>query len=93
MADIIDLYTQRGATISLQDAYDRAIKINPQVSDIMSKRAEAERVNAAAAAAQRARRTAASIGGSAAPAGAGPGPAGDSRRAEIEAAWDASQNS
>jgi len=28
MADIIDLQTKRGATISLQDAYDRAIKIH-----------------------------------------------------------------
>lgn len=90
MADIIDLYTARGASISLQDAYDRAIRINPQVSEIFTKRAEAERVNAAAAAAQRARRTAASISGSPAPAGAGPGPAGDSRRAEIEAAWEQS---
>jgi len=88
MADIIDLFTARGHSITLQDAYERAIRINPQVSDIVAKRAEAERVNAAAAAAQRARRTAASIGGSPAPAGAGPGPAGDDRRAALEAAWD-----
>jgi len=91
MADIIDMFTARGHTITLQDAYERAIRINPQVSELVSRRAEAERVNAAASAAQRARRTAASISGSPAPAGAGPGPAGDSRRAEIEAAWDQSQ--
>ena len=93
MADIIDLYTQRGASISLQDAYDRAIKLNPQVSEIVAKRAESERASAAAQAAQRARRAAASITSAPAPAGAGPGPAGDSRRAEIEAAWDSSSGS
>jgi hypothetical protein len=92
MADIIDLYTQRGQPITLQDAYDRAIKLNPQVSEIIAKRAEAERVNAQAAAAQRARRTAASISGSPAPAGS-PGPASDDRRGAIEAAWDSASNS
>ena len=93
MADIIDLAQARGKSITLQEAYERAINMHPQVSEIIAKRAEAERVNAAAAAAQRAKRTAASISGSAAPAGAVPGLAGDSRRAEIEAAWDASSGS
>lgn len=90
MADIIDLFTARGQTITLQDAYERAIRINPQVSEIIAKRAESERASAAAAAAQRAKRTAASLSSAPAPAGAGPGPAGDDRRAQIEAAWDQS---
>jgi hypothetical protein len=89
MADIIDLHTQRGQRITLQDAYDRATMLNPQVREIVSRRAEAEKVNAQAQAAQRARRAAASISGSPAPAGS-PGPAaGNSRLADIEAAWDA----
>lgn len=91
MADIIDLYTARGQQIGLQEAYERAIMLNPQVRDIVAKRAEAERVNAQAQAAQRARRAAASIGGSPAPAGV-PGPAGDDRRAEIASAWDQASN-
>src|SRR5262245_8185754 len=88
MADIMDLHTQRGAVISLQEAYDRAINFNPQIREIVAKRAEQERANAAAAAAQRAKRTAASISSSPAPAGAVPGPASDDRRAAIEAAWN-----
>jgi hypothetical protein len=92
MADIIDLHTQRGATIGLQDAYDRAIKIHPQVSEILAKRAESERASAAAQAAQRARRTAVSLSSAPAPAGAAPGPAGDDRRAAIEAAFDQASN-
>jgi hypothetical protein len=93
MADIIDLYTQRGASISLQDAYDRAIKLNPQVSEIVTARAEQERASAAASAAQRARRTAAgSISSAPAPAGVAPGPAGDDRRSSIEAAWDSASS-
>lgn len=90
MADIMDLNTQRGSTISLQDAYDRAIKIHPQVSEVFAKRAESERASAAAQAAQRARRTAVSLSSAPAPAGGVPGPAGDDRRALIEAAWDQS---
>lgn len=92
MADIIDLYTARGASISLQDAYNRAINMNPQVSAIVQQRAEQQRVNTQAQAAQRARRAAASISGSPAPAGAAPGPAGDDRRATIAAAWDDASN-
>jgi|SRR5262245_1150674 len=87
MADIMDLYTARGQTISLQEAYDRAIRLNPHTSEIVGKREVAERAQAAAQAAQRARRAAASIGGSPAPAGR-PGPATDDRRAAIEAAWN-----
>jgi hypothetical protein len=92
MADIMDLYTQRGQSITLQEAYDRAIMLHPQVREIVAKRAEAERANGAAQAAQRARRTAASITSSPAPAGT-PGPAADDRRAVIEAAWNDSGTS
>lgn len=93
MADIIDMFTARGQSISLQDAYDRAININPQISAIIAQRAETQRATANAQAAQRARRAAASLSGSPAPAGARPGVAGDDRRAEIEAAWDDSSGS
>jgi hypothetical protein len=92
MADIIDLYTARGASISLQEAYERAINLHPQVREIVAKRAEAERASAAAQAAQRARRTAASITSAPAPAGAVPGPVADDRRAALAAAFDAHSN-
>jgi len=88
MADIIEMATRRGQTMTLQDAYDRATKLNPQVSEILAKRAETERAAQAAQAAQRARRTAASVASGPAPAGV-PGPSADDRRAVIEAAWDA----
>ena len=91
MADIIDFHTARGQVISLQEAYDRAINFNPQLREVVAKRAESERANAAAAAAQRARRTAASISSAPAPAGGVPGPANDDRRAAIEAAWNDSE--
>lgn len=92
MADIIDLYTQRGQPLTLQEAYDRAIMLNPNVREIVNARQEAARVNTQAAAAQRARRAAASVGGSPAPAGRA-GPVGVDRRADIEAAWDQSSSS
>jgi tetratricopeptide (TPR) repeat protein len=93
MADIIDMYTARGQVITLQDAYDRAINFNPQIREVVAKRAEQGRANAAAQAAQRARRTAVSLSSAPAPAGAVPGPAGDDRRAAIAAAWGDSESS
>lgn len=87
MADIIEMYTKRGQVISLQEAYDRATKLNPHVSDIVMKRAAQEQASAQAQAAQRAKRTAASIASSPAPAGT-PGPtSGTSLRSDIESAF------
>ena len=42
MADMFDLATKRGQKISLQDAYDKAVAINPQISGVLNKRQTAQ---------------------------------------------------
>ena len=64
MADIIELGAQRGQTISLQDAYDRACWANPEIRNILTQRQERERAQQTNQVAQTARRAAASVGGS-----------------------------
>lgn len=44
MADIIDLATKRGQQLTIQQAYDKACALNPQVSAVMAKRAEAKKL-------------------------------------------------
>jgi len=80
MADILDMAANRGRPMTLQDAYDRACQIHPQVSQIIAARGNQQRVNS--------KRTAASSlrGG---PGGSPGAPAiGDSVREAVEAAWD-----
>jgi len=44
MADLMDLAAQRGQEMSLQDAYDKACAINPEISKVLTSRAEKERI-------------------------------------------------
>ena len=63
MADIIDLATKRGQTIDMQTAYDKAVLMNPETADIISKRNLAKQVQAAAKPVEQARRAAVSVTG------------------------------
>jgi hypothetical protein len=79
MADILDLAAQRGLELSLEDAYERACLMNPEVSRVMNSRTQQQQV-------QRKRRASVSVSGSPAGPGAAPDPA--NLRGAIEAAWD-----
>lgn len=91
MADLIDLQAKKGVYLNLEQAYSRAIAMNPEASKrvTIQNAAEAKRVSALAAnaKAQKALSASRSVGG--APNNAQSGvPTGDSRRSAIEAAFE-----
>jgi tetratricopeptide (TPR) repeat protein len=92
MADILDLAAKRGRAVSLEEAYNRATMLDPEISKLVTQQTQAAQAAADAAKAnaqaQRARRASVSVGGS--PSGLVSGsPAAGDRRATIEAAFDA----
>ena len=44
VADLMDLATRQGREMPLKEAYDKACAMNPQIADVLSKRAEQERL-------------------------------------------------
>jgi len=91
MADIIDLQSKKGVYLTLEQAYTRAIAMNPEVSERVRKQTEgAQRQAAAKDKAEKARKAlAASVSVNGAPEGS---PSGantvNGRRATIAAAFD-----
>jgi hypothetical protein len=45
VADILDLSARRGLTVSVRDAYTRAVALHPEVSKVMAQREAARRAN------------------------------------------------
>jgi hypothetical protein len=92
MADVIELSAKKGLYLSLEQAYSRAIAMNPEVNQQVAAQREAEAKKAAAqnanAKAQRALKASVSVGGSPSGVPAGTSVASD-RRATIAAALDA----
>ncbi len=92
MADVIDIAAKRGLYLSLEQAYNRAVAMNPEVSQQVAAQREAEAKKAAALAshnrAQKALRASVSVGGAPGGVPSGASPAND-RRATISAAFDA----
>lgn len=92
MADIIEIQAKKGVYLSLEQAYTRAIAMNPEVSDRVQKMKDAAKARDAAqsshARAQQAARASKSVSG--APNGSVTGGSTDrkDRRATIEAAFD-----
>jgi hypothetical protein len=91
MADAIDLAAKRGLYLTLDQAYNRAIAMNPEVSSQVAAQQQAEAKRTAAqqlnAKAQRALGASVSVGG--APSGVPSGASGATdRRATIEAAFE-----
>jgi hypothetical protein len=92
MADVIDLAAKRGVYLSLEQAYQRAVAMNPEINQALvaqqaedAKKAAAQTANARA---QRALNASKSVGG--APVGAVSSvPVGTDRRAALEAAFSA----
>lgn len=79
MADLMDMAAKRNQAMSMQQAYDRAIQIHPQISQIISSRTSQSSVNTK-------RRAASTVSGS--PGGPGGNQAPDSMRNAIESAWE-----
>lgn len=91
MADILDMAAKRGQEMSLDEAYARAVALNPDIAKIVSQRMAArQQQGTSQEAVQRARLAASSVRGSPPAAGAKGTP--DSIRGALEAAWDQSGN-
>lgn len=78
---------QSGQAKDLEDAYDKAIWLRPDIRPLIQGSAAAQAPEAARAKADQARRAAGSITGSPSPGSAPAGQAAPSLRAELEAAW------
>jgi hypothetical protein len=94
MADIIDLQAKKGVYLTLEQAYNRAIAMNPDVNQVITTQRANEAKTAAARAAnaraQQALSASKSVGG--APTGLSSGASGKlDRRGAIEAAFDAAE--
>lgn len=92
MADVIDLSAKRGVYLSLEQAYQRAVAMNPEINQALAAQQASDAKKAAAqtanARAQRALNASKSVGG--APVGSVSNvPAGTDRRAALEAAFSA----
>lgn len=89
MADILEVQTRQGIPIDLEKIYARACQLHDGVSTILQQRATAQNTSKNREAVLRAKRAASSVKGDGNPAGSTV-PKGDSVRAAIEAAMDAS---
>ena len=88
MADIIELSAKRGVYVTLESAYNKAIQLDPIISQELAAQSATAKAAKANAQAQRALKASVSVGG--APSGVVAGsPTNGSRRAAIEAALEA----
>jgi hypothetical protein len=92
MADIYELMSKKGVSLTIEEAYNRAVGLNPVVSEQAraSREAEISRVAAAAATARagKAKKASLSISGSSTGKPSGQLPQPGDRRGTIEAAFD-----
>lgn len=91
MADLVDIASKRGQYLTLEQAYTRAVGMNPEVSNLVAaQRTAAARQSSAQAANARAQKAlAASVSVGGAPNGVPSSiPSGSDRRAVIEAAFE-----
>jgi hypothetical protein len=91
VADILEFAAKRSKVMTLQEAYDRAVQLDPTVSQIVSQRAAAARQRNGGGGNLAAKRAAAKTVSGAPRGGAAPGRGGSgkqSRREAIEQAWD-----
>jgi hypothetical protein len=88
MADLIEVASRRGVALSLEDAYTKAVAINPGVSGQQSRQAMMTQANQQHQQAQRARLAASSVNGSPASGGSNAFAGDGSLRGSIEAAFN-----
>lgn len=90
MADILELAAKRGLKMSLEEAYNRACLLHPEVAPVVKQREAAKLAQANAAKVSQAKAASSSVRGR--PAMGNPnGPQPQSRREVLEAAWDAAK--
>jgi hypothetical protein len=86
MADLLEVAARRGIDLSLEQAYERACQMQPEISKVLAARAAAQQAGTARQSTQRARAAASSVRGT--PAGMSTNSQPDTLRAAIEAAID-----
>lgn len=86
MADLLEVAARRGIDLSLDQAYERACQMQPEISKVLAARAAAQNAGTAQQSTQRARAAASSVRGT--PSGVSTNSQPDSLRAAIEAAID-----
>ena len=87
MADLMDMAAKRGQTMTLEQAYEKACAINPEVSAVISQRSQQQKIMGTHNTAQQKKAASVSLTGQ--PAGAGGGlPSNMSLRDSIAAAWN-----
>ena len=85
VADLIDMATRQGRQMSLQEAYDKACAMNPQISQVLQQRNEQQRLQQASQTVASKRNAASSLK----PRGMGsPSQGPESLHDELSAAWD-----
>jgi hypothetical protein len=87
MADLLEIAARRGVDLTLEQAYDRAVVMNPEVSRIVAARAAAANAGTANTAIQQAQRAASNVRGT--PSGV-PSAGPSTLRGAIEAAIESS---
>ena len=86
MADLVDMAAARGQTLTLQDAYQKACALNPEISRLMQERQQQQAIMGGNRNIQHKRIAASSLSGR--QVGAGGGDAAVSLRDQIAQAWD-----
>ncbi len=89
MADILESQAKRGNELTLDEAYDRAVRMNPELSAVTSQRSKAEVAKRAKEAADKTRKATASV--RTRPGGSSEGSGdrkGNTRRDDVAAAWE-----
>ena len=86
MADMIDMATSRGATMTIEDAYKKACMLNPQIQSVITKREQQAQLTSNSNTMAGKRLAASSITGG--KGGIGGGNGSGSLRDTLSAAWD-----
>jgi len=88
MADLMDMASARGQTMSMEDAYKKAVAINPEISNIIQQREQQSKITAASQTGLQKQHAASSIRGT--QSGGGGGNDNLSLHDQLAQAWDAS---
>jgi hypothetical protein len=88
VADFLEVAATRGQQMTLQQAYDKAIMLHPEISEVVSQRKLTKTASKRHSAAVKAAKAGASIGTDSSPAPTPPSGRGKSVRSAVEAAYD-----
>lgn len=88
MADLMEMAANRGRSMTMEQAYERAAAAHPEIGAILQQRAAAEAGTLSVSAANKKRNAASSVTGHRGGGDAGAGGQGGSMRGTIESLWD-----